>query len=404
MSGPAYEGARKNATFRAICTAPSINKTPVGNSTPPLPYITIQDLSNSVAVVPNVTLNGACAYVLDQSIQPSCTGDEAGTKKGVKSGTTSGYVKPTKSSTTVTMGGLYAVRFNDPCLMNGGNNPGLYITDGPAAANPAKTAEKTSNPAKELETPEEKSSFEKFWDQLKEEVSAAFDNPKEGAKGAAKEVINTPSEIGEMLIQNEAAQQAAEYEESAMWLDLLGFSEAAQDTRSVAEATREFGNQAELPKAGMSNTAQAGGSKIVSGFELFIGAAGMLKSAAKSVSGLFKGMAKEADPGKVKDVSKAGDTAKTADNTKPEGSAGEVTSPGDGVVVKPAGSGSGSGVPKGEGKPKVTAEAEIDGQKITGTNQSARDPDLADPNKSTLAGDTIQYGECPCRSRSNSEG
>jgi filamentous hemagglutinin len=49
-------------------------------------------------------------------------------------------------------------------------------------------------------------------------------------------------------------------------------------------------------------------------------------------------MTKEADLGKVKDVSKAGDTAKTADNAKPEGSAGEVTSPGDGVVVKPAGS------------------------------------------------------------------
>jgi filamentous hemagglutinin len=47
----------------------------------------------------------------------------------------------------------------------------------------------------------------------------------------------------------------------------------------------------------------------------------------------------------VKDVSKAGDTAKTADNAKPEGTAGEVTSPGDGVVVKPAGSGSGSSAP-----------------------------------------------------------
>jgi hypothetical protein len=62
MSGPAYEGARKNAKFIAMCTAPSINKTPVGNSTPPLPYITTQDLSNSVAVAPNVTLNGDFAY------------------------------------------------------------------------------------------------------------------------------------------------------------------------------------------------------------------------------------------------------------------------------------------------------------------------------------------------------
>ncbi|MET3120418.1 hypothetical protein AAKU64_004670, partial [Undibacterium sp. GrIS 1.8] len=49
MSNPI--GARKNATFKAISTAPSFNKTPVGSATPPLPYPTIQDLSNSLSVV-----------------------------------------------------------------------------------------------------------------------------------------------------------------------------------------------------------------------------------------------------------------------------------------------------------------------------------------------------------------
>lgn len=31
-------GARKNGGFRAVSTAPSINKTPMGGATPPVPY------------------------------------------------------------------------------------------------------------------------------------------------------------------------------------------------------------------------------------------------------------------------------------------------------------------------------------------------------------------------------
>ena len=80
-------GARKDGEFKAVSTAPSFNKTPVGSATPPLPYPVTQDLGDSVGTVPNVRLNGAPAYVLDQSTQPSCTGDAAGSAKGVKSGT-----------------------------------------------------------------------------------------------------------------------------------------------------------------------------------------------------------------------------------------------------------------------------------------------------------------------------
>src|ERR1700761_6217998 len=69
-------GARQDGSFKAISTAPSINKTPAGSSRPPLPYPTIQDLSDSVGVVPSVRFNGKPAYVLDQSKQPSCKGDD----------------------------------------------------------------------------------------------------------------------------------------------------------------------------------------------------------------------------------------------------------------------------------------------------------------------------------------
>lgn len=122
-------GARKNAKFKAVSTAPSINKTPVGSSTPPLPYPVTEDLSSSVGIVPNVRFNGDPAYVLSQSTQPSCIGDAAGSCRGVKSGTVSGEVKPVKGSSTVRISGKPVIREGDPCTLNGGNCPGIYVTE-----------------------------------------------------------------------------------------------------------------------------------------------------------------------------------------------------------------------------------------------------------------------------------
>ena len=151
-------GARKDGEFKAVSTAPSFNKTPVGSATPPLPYPVTQDLGDSVGTVPNVRLNGAPAYVLDQSTQPSCTGDAAGSAKGVKSGTVGGEVKPVKASSTVRVEGKPILRVGDPCTLNGGNCPGIYV--GPAAPSGEirdgmPTA--STNPPVQPETPNEKS-------------------------------------------------------------------------------------------------------------------------------------------------------------------------------------------------------------------------------------------------------
>lgn len=121
-------GARKNSILKAICTAPSFNKTPAGASTPPIPYPTTQDLSNSVSVTPTVRFNGDPAYVLSRSRQPKCKGDDPGVAKGVKSGTVNGYVKPTGAAAHFRAEGKYVVRQGDANVMNGGNNPGIYIT------------------------------------------------------------------------------------------------------------------------------------------------------------------------------------------------------------------------------------------------------------------------------------
>ncbi|MCA8354882.1 polymorphic toxin type 15 domain-containing protein [Burkholderia cepacia] len=149
-------GARKDSAFKAVSTAPSINKTPVGSSTPPLPYPVTEDLSSSLGTVPNVRFNGDPAYVLSQSTQPSCKGDAAGSCNGVKSGTVSGEVKPVKGSSTVRITGKPVIREGDPCTLNGGNCPGIYVTQSaPGAAIEGGKPSASSNPPVKPETPKE---------------------------------------------------------------------------------------------------------------------------------------------------------------------------------------------------------------------------------------------------------
>lgn len=133
---PAFNkiGARKCATFKAICTAPSINRTPRGSKQVPLPYQTVQDLSNSVTTARTVNFNGLPAYLLDQTTQPKGTGDERGTGKGIRSRTVTGEVKPVSGCRTVRIEGKHVVREGDKCMMNGGNNPGVYVTTGYSSA------------------------------------------------------------------------------------------------------------------------------------------------------------------------------------------------------------------------------------------------------------------------------
>lgn len=121
-------GARQDGDFKAISTAPSFNKTPVGNSIPPLPYPTTQDLGNSASPTKSVRFNGNAAYVLDKTTQPSGTGDGPGTAKGVRSGTVTGKVKPTGAAKHFRAENHYVVQQGDTNTMNGGNNPGIYIT------------------------------------------------------------------------------------------------------------------------------------------------------------------------------------------------------------------------------------------------------------------------------------
>jgi hypothetical protein len=148
-------GSRQDSAYKAVSTAPSINKTPVGSSTPPLPYPTTQDLGNSTSVATTVLFNDNPAYTLNQSEQPSCKGDNPGTANGVKSGTVNGYVKPTGAAGAFKAEKHYVVRQGDGNVMNGGNNPGIYVTTQIPSVSVGGATSSDNAPPIEPETPEE---------------------------------------------------------------------------------------------------------------------------------------------------------------------------------------------------------------------------------------------------------
>jgi hypothetical protein len=184
-------GARKDGAFRAVSTAPSFNKTPVGSATPPVAYPTFADLSNSISTITTVRLNGNPIYVLQRTTQPSCKGDDAGVAQGVKSGTVNGEVKPTQASGSVRANGHYAVRLGDTCTMNGGNNPGVYVIQpAPAATRPESAGEQAPQAAPQ--TPAEKG----FMDRMGDRVKSAAQSWKDTGSQATHEFANSAMDKG----------------------------------------------------------------------------------------------------------------------------------------------------------------------------------------------------------------
>ncbi|WGG52039.1 DUF4150 domain-containing protein [Rugamonas sp. DEMB1] len=328
-------GARKHAGFKAISTAPSINKTPIGPSMVPLPYPTVQDLSNSTSTARSVRFNGAPAYLLDGTTQPKCTGDEPGTGKGIRSGTVSGEVKPVKGSSTVRIEGKHVVRDGDACTMNGGNNPGIYVTtQAPSSASP-KDAIKTSNPPVVLDTHEEKSTFMKIVAKAKEHVlvakdnvKAAFDRPIEGAKGIVKGLVNIVPSVAELVLKGAALSGAAQVAESEATLTVVGQTELAKKQGALATEMQEAANNVSVPKLPLSNAAQEGGDTISVLASVIAGGVGILKSGARLLGGL----------GKAGKAAEAAEAAKAAEVASGVGKVDKATgaaagSAGDGVKV-----------------------------------------------------------------------
>lgn len=221
FSGGNKIAARQDGSFKAVSNTPDVCKTPMGGSTPPVPYQVTADLSGSTGIVPSVRFNGKPAYVLDQSVVPNCTGDEAGTADGVKSGTVGGEVKPTKGSSTVRAGRHAIIRDGDPCTMNSGNCTGTYVT----APAPGSSVDASGNVVGDANPPPDKGAMQ--------QVGGFF----KGAGGALWDMGKGLVGLGVGAAKLSPVSQAAEGLSNLTGLySYHGYSETQQAASQTAQA------------------------------------------------------------------------------------------------------------------------------------------------------------------------
>lgn len=111
--------ARKSEQWMIISIVPDVCKTPVGSSTPPVPYPVVAYLSAAKHMSPNVRLNGEEAVILDHSYVATTLGAQAGMAKGIKSGTVGGKCYFDEHSQSVRVNKKRIIRHNDLAWMNG---------------------------------------------------------------------------------------------------------------------------------------------------------------------------------------------------------------------------------------------------------------------------------------------
>lgn len=175
--------ARQDGQWTVVSLTPDVCKTPMGPSTPPVPYPVTARLGDAVQVVPSVNANRHPVLVLDQSFVPSTKGDEPGVAKGVKSGTVGDICEPLEHSTTFRVSSKPVLRHFDKFWMNARNTTGLIIGQPPAASVKAKEAD----PAIRPETADEQT----FMDTL----SRAYEREAESRRLSANSMAETAKAI-----------------------------------------------------------------------------------------------------------------------------------------------------------------------------------------------------------------
>ncbi|MBN8757291.1 MULTISPECIES: DUF4150 domain-containing protein [Variovorax] len=125
------EAGRDVGKAIVVCTAPDVCKTPIGSSTPPIPYQITGALGDDANTSQNVYLTGLKAFKFD-SVVTHVTGDEPGTATGIQSGTVGDIAEPKTASTVVRVNGQWLVRDGDTFWMNKRNTVGelIYKKDG----------------------------------------------------------------------------------------------------------------------------------------------------------------------------------------------------------------------------------------------------------------------------------
>jgi RHS repeat-associated protein len=123
----ANETVTKSARFYCVSLTPDICKTPVGNSTPPLPYNIIGKFKDAVNVSPNVKAHTEPLFLHGKSSIPTVKGDAAGKANGVKSSTVGDKVEAKQHSSTFGSNASKTVQVGLKFWMNSMNTIGKAL-------------------------------------------------------------------------------------------------------------------------------------------------------------------------------------------------------------------------------------------------------------------------------------
>lgn len=103
----------------AVSCVPDVCKTPMGSSTPPVPYNVVSRLSPALDASADVYANTGRVQKHDRTVMPTTEGDEPGAAKGVVSGTVGQQSWSQEHSPSVRVNDQPVVRHDDKAQMNG---------------------------------------------------------------------------------------------------------------------------------------------------------------------------------------------------------------------------------------------------------------------------------------------
>lgn len=126
----------KSSRFYCVSVTPDICKTPVGASTPPLPYTIVGEFSDTANASSSVKSHSEPVILHQRSTVPTVKGDAAGSAGGVKSGTVGKQVETKVSSATHHANNANLVQVGREVWMNARNTVGKIYERGGEAARP----------------------------------------------------------------------------------------------------------------------------------------------------------------------------------------------------------------------------------------------------------------------------
>jgi RHS repeat-associated protein len=130
------ETVTKSSRFYCVSLTPDICKTPVGSSTPPLPYTVVGEFADAQNASPNVKSHSEAVILHRRSTIPTVKGDAAGRAGGVKSGTTGKQVDTKTASSAHHANGADLVQVGREVWMNARNTVGKIYERGGERARP----------------------------------------------------------------------------------------------------------------------------------------------------------------------------------------------------------------------------------------------------------------------------